>query len=152
MKTQRIVEYDWFYLKPRILILLCILSFLEIHEYDDKWNLPIIIWGLMGVFAGAGVTKIISGLFVLCWLYLWVLILQKKMALNAKLITPFVVLYADALLAGYQQINYYASVGHINERALFYIIPFVAFLTCTILLIRVLKEELVSVSGQSQRN
>ncbi|QHV99412.1 hypothetical protein [Spirosoma endbachense] len=139
MKTQTSIDYEGFYLKPRVLIFICIVAFLGIHQYDGKWNLPLIMWGVMGVFAGAGVTKIICGFFVLCWLYLWVLILHKNLALNAKLIIPFIVLYADALFAGYQQINYYIRVEHVDEQALFFVIPFVIFLASSLLLIRFLK-------------
>ena len=117
----------------------CFISFFAIQQYDGKWNLPLIMWSWLGVVASDGVTRIISGFFVLCWLYLWILIFHRKLKLNAKLIIPFLVLYIGAFYAGYQQIGYYIMVGHVGERALFFIVPFIAFVISTFWLIWTLK-------------
>ena len=47
-------ESVWLGNKTRYLVLWCIVSYALIHDYDTKWNLPILAWQLVGVFAGSG--------------------------------------------------------------------------------------------------
>lgn len=126
---------SYFQVSAKASLFVCIISFMLIHQYDAQWNLPVLAWQLMGVFAGDGWTRVLSGFIILCWLYLWMPLIQGPV-LNAKLITAFTVLYAITLFAGYQQIGTYSKLGHISERVLFYILPFLIFTISSILLFK----------------
>lgn len=127
-------------IKTKGFVLLCIIAYLGIHQYDGKWNLPIIVWHLLGLFAGTGFTKLLSGFVVLCWLYLWLLLLRNVVILDSKLIIVFASLYVMAIYAGYQQTSVYLMVNNLNEKCLSYILPFALFSVSSILLLKSLNK------------
>ena len=59
---------------------------------------------------------------------------------NAKLIIAFAGLYAIAFYAGYCEIITYSMLGHLNDRVLSYILPFMIFIISSIVLFRQLKK------------
>ncbi len=134
-------------LSPRISLFVCIIAFMVIHQYDAKWNLPILAWYLIGVFAGNGWELGLSYFVILCWLYLWVPLIQGPV-LNARLITTFTSLYTIAIYAGYQEVIVYSQLGHLNDRVLSYILPFMLFIISSIVLFKQLKISLITRSVQ----
>lgn len=141
MKTQGVPGFVRFRINTKTLVFLCIPTFLGIHGYDGNWNLPILAWQLIGLFAGSALIKIVSGLIIFCWLYLWVLLLQNIIVLNIKLIAAFVGLCTCSIFYGYDQIVVYTILGHLNVNVLFYILPFTFFIICTVLLFKQLKRQ-----------
>jgi hypothetical protein len=69
MKTQGLPGFMSDELTKKLLVFLTIVAYAGIHQYDGKWNLPILAWQLIGLVAGSALIKIVSGLMMLCWLY-----------------------------------------------------------------------------------
>ncbi len=125
---------------PKLLLFFCIMSFLFIQEHDGQWNLPLVLWGWVGFAIGEGATRVISGFFLLNWLFLWTFFFRSRIELDIKLIIPLIVIFGMALFHGYRQIEFYKQfVGHVDQKALLFIIPFIVSLVSTLLFIQSLK-------------
>ncbi|WP_460979578.1 hypothetical protein [Spirosoma knui] len=139
MKT--LVGYASPNVKLRALFIVCAIAFLAIHQYDGKWNLPILLWILIGVFMETWLKQLICGFILLCWLYLYVKAFSKDLLITAKTLIAFVVLYLVALYAGYGKFKLYIMSGHINDRVYSYVIPFFVFLVCSVLVLINMKRQ-----------
>jgi hypothetical protein len=140
MKTQRTIGFVKIGLSTKMLLLFCLITYLGIHEYDGKWNLPILAWQVIGLMAGSPFIKILSGFIILCWLYLWVILLNERIVLNTGVVVVFASLYALAAFYAYDQIEVYSTLGHLHVNFLFYALPFALFTVSTALLFSQLKQ------------
>lgn len=131
MKMQTSINSGYFMVSLRTSLFICIIAFLFTHQYDSKWNLPILAWYILKFFAGKGWGCLLSVFITLCWLYLWVSLIQGPV-LNSKLITAFIGLYSAAIFASYCEITIYSGLGHLNEHVVLHIFPFLIFIISSV--------------------